>query len=741
MSNNQINSTTNVTSISYIARIRQQNHAEQPLIEHLNNTAQLAQKHAEPWGGEFVYLCGLTHDVGKFSDAFQERIRGKNHRVDHSTAGGQLLYEGNGKSKLALLAAYCVMGHHGGLPNGGSDVQDTEDDTTLYGRLKRRVKQYDAYKTELTLPPLGALGPLSKEWDGFDAAFFVRMAFSALVDADWLDTEQFCNFGNSPRGGFSAIPELCERLATHTERFLNPVGEISELNQKRNQLLKNCLAAANLPSGLFTLTAPTGSGKTIASLAFALNHAMRHGKRRVIYVVPYNTIIEQSAGEFEKWLGVENVLRHNSDVQYDDEDENEIFLNKRHSTENWDYPLIITSSVQFFESLFANKSSKCRKLHNIADCVLIFDEAQMIPVPYLIPCVRAIKTLVMQYGCSAVLTTATQSALDELFWEHPSKRPLQLTEIAENPEAMYNALRRATIRQLDEPLAEDVLIERLLVQEQVLCIVNTRRRAQTLFARLHKSASEGTFHLSTTMIPLHRKEVLDTIRERLSKGLSCRVVSTSLVEAGVDLDFDTVYRERAGLDSIVQAAGRCNREGKRELEASLVVIFTFADGKLAKMIQPNIDAYAQIARQYVDIASLDAIHAYFKQLIYNLGKEFLDVKKIIPMFNDGAKVVSFKFADAAEAFKLIDDSAQRTVYVLHGRTDLGKRVRSGERSRELFRELSMYAVSLFDQDIRALEELGATERLDEFVVLLVEGYYLADIGVTLSPEGGQAYIL
>jgi len=728
---------------SYIAHRREDDGREQPLIEHLNETAKRARKHAMPWGGDFAYMCGLMHDVGKYSDAFQARIRGHKQRVDHATAGGKLLYEVNKQATLGLLAAYCVMGHHGGLPNGGSDRQDTGDAATLYGRLRRRVEKYDAYKNELVLP---TLEPFSQKCaDGFDVAFFVRMVFSALVDADWLDTEQFFDSGNAPRGGFSSISALCERLSVHTMQFLNPVEAISELNQKRNQLLKNCLTAADLPSGLFTLTAPTGSGKTLASLAFALNHAMLHGKQRVIYVVPYNTIIEQNAGEFEKWLGVENVLSHNSDVQYDDENDDEIFINKRYSTENWDYPLIVTSNVQFFESLFSYKPSKCRKLHNIAESVLIFDEAQMIPVPYLLPCVRTIKTLVTQYGCSAVLATATQSALDKVFLKHPPKKPILITEIAEKPNVMYNALRRAKIQQLDEPLNEDELIERLGVQERVLCVVNTRLRAQTLFVALRKAAPEGTFHLSTTMIPLHRKKTLDGIRERLKNGLSCRVVSTSLVEAGVDLDFDTVYRERAGLDSIVQAAGRCNREGKRDPETSVVYVFTFADDKPPRMIKPNIDAYGQITRRFDDLAGLDAIHAYFTQLFYNLGDDHLDNKRIEQMFNDGARAsMSLPFVDAAEAFKLIDDSAQQTVYVLHEATDLEARLRAGERNRRLFRELGMYGVNLFEYDIQKLDELGAIERmnLDESVVLLLfERYYEEHFGVTLSPEGSQALIL
>ncbi len=725
-----------MTFNSYIAHTREEDGETQPLIDHLNETAERAREHAAPWGETFAYVCALAHDVGKYSDAFQERIRGKRHRVDHATAGGQLLYELQNKSILGLFAAYCVMGHHGGLPNGGSDTQDTADNATLYGRLKRNIERYGAYKTELTLPLLEPF-PLAKQWDndcGFDAAFFVRMAFSALVDADWLDTERFCNVGNAPRGGFSEIATLCGRLSTHTERFLNRAGELSVLNQKRNQLLKNCLDASTLPSGLFTLTAPTGSGKTIASLAFALNHAVENDKRRVIYVVPYNTIIEQNAAVFEYLLGAENVLRHNSDVQYEDEDG--VSLNKRHSTENWDYPLIVTSSVQFFESLFSNKPSKCRKLHNIADSVLIFDEAQMIPVPYLIPCVRAVKTLVAQYGCSAVLATATQSSLDKFF------EPLKPTEITQNPKDLYTFLRRVTIRQLEEPLTEEDLTEELLGQERILCIVNTRRRAQVLFSRLHKDVPDGTFHLSTTMIPTHRKRALEAIRERLKQGVPCRVVSTSLVEAGVDLDFDAVYRERAGLDSVIQAAGRCNREGKRAPELSIVTVFTFAEGKPPRMIQPNIDAYGQVARNHKDLADLDAIRAYFEQLFYNIGEEQLDSRKIVPMFDDGARAkMSFPFADVAEKFKLIDDAAQRTVYVLHEASTLEKRLRDHERSRELFRELGAYAVSLFEQDIRVLCEFGAIEQLDEFVWLLSGVYYNEQIGVTLSPEGGHAVLM
>ena len=723
----------------YIAHTREIDDEEQLLIDHLNNTAERASIHAASWGsGEFARLCGLVHDVGKYSKAFQTRIRGGKNFVDHATAGGQLLHNEYNQYKIGRLMAYCVMGHHGGLPDGGAQNQKIDSDSTLISRLNRHIPDYSAYKSEIALP---RLEKFAHKWaDGFDMAFFVRMIFSAIVDADWLDTEKFCLSSNAPRGGFSSILELKKRLEPKIDKYFNPEGEIKEIIQKRNQLLRDCISASSQPAGLFSLTAPTGSGKTFASLAFALNHAVEHGKRRVIYVVPYNTIIDQSATEFEKHLGVENVLRHVGDVEYDEEDG--ISINKRHSVENWDFPVIVTSSVQFFESLFANKPARCRKLHNIAESVLVFDEAQMIPIPYLLPCVRAIKTLVMQYNCTAVLATATQSALDKVFLDEPHGKPLHMTEISENPQDMYDALRRTRILIQEEPYDDTDLVSRLLENERVLCIVNTRHHAQSLFEQLHKVAPEGSFHLSTTMTSLHRKDTLKKIHELLEgeNKQVCRVISTSMVEAGVDFDFEKVFRERAGLDSIIQAAGRCNRKGERSIDDSIVEVFTSTEGKPSGILRSNIGAYEQIANRYDDVADLDAIRAYFEQLFYNLGeKEYLDSKKIMQMFIEGGKSVSFPFSDVAKKFKLIDDKSQKTVYVLDKAQDLEARLYAGERSKKLFRELGKYTVSLFDKDIMELEELGAIKPdiSDQNIKILFEKYYGEYIGVILSPKGGQ----
>ncbi|MDR2898944.1 MAG: CRISPR-associated helicase Cas3' [Clostridiales bacterium] len=719
----------------YIAHTRGNNNEEtQPLIDHLTGTAEIARKNAFGWGGDFAYCCGLAHDIGKYSNAFQRRIGGANIRVDHSTAGGkEICKTGSG---LELLAAYCITGHHGGLLNGGCEQQalaqslGDKSESTLMGRLKSSVEDYNSYKNELVLPSL-TLPDVSRKWrDGFDAAFFVRMIFSSLVDADRLDTEDFCNYGNEPRGGFSNVGELFKRLNVQLERFLNINESLSPVNQKRNELLKDCLSQAFKDSGLFKLTAPTGSGKTIASLAFALKHAVKNNLRRVIYIIPYNSIIDQNAAVFEQLLGRENVLRHNSDVIYDGDDEES--KAKRFSAENWDYPIIVTSSVQFFESLFSNNPSKCRKLHNISESVLIFDEAQMIPVPYLLPCVHAIETLVSQYNCSAVLATATQSAIDKYF------KQITPREISSDTDGMFNALKRAHIKSLDDDITDERLMELLLEADSVLCIVNTRLHAQSLFKRLKAVNPEGLFHLSTTMYPAHRKRILEEIRKRLSNNEPLRVISTSLVEAGVDLDFATVYREEAGLDSIVQAAGRCNREGTRNIDDSAVYVFSSAEQKPPRLILPNICAYRQIARKYSDLSGLDTIEAYFTQLFCNLGEEGLDIKRIIKAFNDGVKAMSFPFEDVAKAFKLIDDKLQMIVYYLNGQPELEKRLRNGERTRELFRNIGAYGINLYEYDVNKLRQAGAIEILDDNILILSDLYYEDDMGVTLTPVGGQA---
>lgn len=491
----------------WIAHKNEDGQREQSILEHLKGTANRAQEFANPFGcGEYGRCLGMLHDIGKYSEGFRERILNGGGKVDHSTAGAQLVWELS-NTLNARIASYCVAGHHTGLPDGGS-AADHEAESTLSARLQRPVEDYQAFRQEIdpsTLlptqePPLRLLGKA-----GFTISFFTRMLYSCLVDADFLDTERFMSNGSVARDPGEPLPILRGKLAQYLKKFDHPQND---LNRMRCNILNRCLQMAENGRGLFTLTVPTGGGKTLSSLAFALEHAKHNEQRRVIYVIPYTSIIEQTAEEFRTVLGDRNVLEHQHNFQYDYGDDR--IDPRRLAAENWDKPVIVTTNVQFFESLFANKSSRCRKLHNIAGSVIIFDEAQMLPREYLIPCVRAISELVQNYGCTAVLCTATQPALQKLF---PPE--IRATEIMEDVPALYSFFKRTELQPIG-PLSNEALIERLGELEQVLCIVNTKKHASDLYEALK---DENTFCLTTLMYPLHRTTALSDIKGRLKDGL------------------------------------------------------------------------------------------------------------------------------------------------------------------------------------------------------------------------------
>ena len=431
----------------FLAHISEDRERMQTVKEHLQGTAALAEAFARPFeGGEQAKLAGKLHDIGKYSREFQHRLEG-GPKVDHSTAGGKEAFQ-----LRQLEAAFAVMGHHGGLPDYGGK-NDTGDTSTLYGRQQKKVPDYSAWKQEIALSP--ARRPSHIPLDNLSEAFYIRMLYSCLLDADYLDTEAFMD-GALPRGGYEPIASLLDKLDQYIAPWWNPQNE---LNRKRCDILRSCLnAGENFPNGLYTLTVPTGGGKTVSSLAFALRHAATHGKKRVIYVIPYTSIIDQTAEVFENILEAENVLEHHSGVDYTmpEEEVDPALYRKALATENWDAPVIVTTAVQFFESLYSNLPSRCRKLHNIADSVIIFDEAQTLPVSYLYPCGSAIGQLVQYYGVTAVLCTATQPALQSLFAELAPG--LTMREICPDTDAMYQFFRRTTLRQAgaltEEELAE-----------------------------------------------------------------------------------------------------------------------------------------------------------------------------------------------------------------------------------------------------------------------------------------------
>lgn len=696
---------------------------EQTVLAHLTATAARARRFAQPFGGgEQAALAGLAHDIGKYSEAFQKRLRG-GPKVDHATAGAaECLKAGQ------VSAAFAVAGHHGGLPDGGART-DPPGSATFLGRINKaeqgKLECADAWRDEVSLP---APARLPCENDAAEAMFFIRMLYSCLVDADYLDTEAFMT-GEERAQGSATIAQLWDRLQAHIAKWSAPQRA---LDRQRNAILQQCIRQGEQRDrGLFTLTVPTGGGKTVSSLAFALAHARARGLRRIIYVIPYTSIIEQTAEVFRGILGEENVLEHHSNMLYDIQEEADPrTVRLSQATENWDMPIIVTTAVQFFESLYACRPSQCRKLHSIADSVVIFDEAQMLPLSYLRPCVFAICQLLKYYGVSAVLCTATQPALAPIFEDFlPGHTAVELC-----PPAVcdWELFRRTTIRHVGR-ISPEELAAQLNRQEQVLCIVNTRKSAQEVFARL---TGEGCFHLSTLMYPAHRRAQLEEVRRRLRAGLTCRVVATSLIEAGVDVDFPAVYREQAGLDSILQAAGRCNREGGASAEESIVTVFE-SETQVPPLFATAVGVGRQVMAKHSDVASREAIRDYFSQLLDLKGEQAQDVQHILHTMRDKSRLLPFR--TVAARVRLIDSPTQ-TVYVPLGEGEaLAARLRAGERSRSLFRRLGQYGVSVYAQHFAALERAGDLEVLEDgSAILLNTALYREQTGLPLEADNGKA---
>lgn len=703
----------------------------QPLQEHLRNVAELTEKFCSAFEipgtdvGKYAYETGLVHDIGKYSQSFQKKIRGNPEiHVDHSTAGAKEMQKRNMPS-----ASFAIAGHHGGIPNGSDHTG-----SSLLNRLRlRKLEPYDDYEREISLSSVDEPG-----LPAFDRVFFTRMLFSSLVDADFLDTEQAVRGGTVERGKYDSIEVLYERLmaSINMAGWRNVTEQTSKLDRIRTDILEQCIESGKEERGLYSLTVPTGGGKTVSSLAFALTHAKVNHMDRVIYVIPYTSIIEQTVDKFGEILGKENVLAHYSNSLLDQEEEDGDYYNKHKlSIENWDAPVIVTTSVQFFESLYANKVSKCRKLHNIANAVIVFDEVQMLPLGCIKPCVKAIQTLVDSYAVSAVFCTATQPVLDR--W----MRPLHAREICENYPEVFRELKRAQIKKLGK-VTENEIFQKIAKEKQVLVIVNTKKEAQNLYEMFE--SEEENFHLSTYMTPSDRKNTLKCIRERLDNKEVCRVISTSLVEAGVDLDFPTVYRELAGLDSIIQAAGRCNRNGGESLEKSIVWVFQL-EQRVPKMIEKNIGMTEETLLKYGEFDSLDAIHYYFTAL-QSLDEEALDQYRILERIEKDVENIMFPFKRVAEVFHMIDSDTKMLIIQSDEKAcqlvdELQRKIHNGDNFKSVMRKMGFYAINVYEHEYRRLiEDDSAYELIDGVGVLVNEKMYTENMGLRYEGSDGATLI-
>ena len=701
----------------------------QTLQSHLVNVGEIAVEFARVFGAqEIAYQTGQLHDLGKYSEAFNHRLHG-GPSVDHATAGAKIAVERWGNA-IGKLMAFCIAGHHAGLANGNGEGNSR---STLKQRL---ALQFGAdipaldnqWQQEIKLPQNLSAPPLKADAHHpfFSYAFFTRMLYSCLVDADYLDTEAFySNLENkaSERGGYPDLNTLQHNFNQFINDFRRRIAQAPEqteaekrnaaLNRLRSEILEHAVEQAAQPQGLFTLTVPTGGGKTFTSMAFALEHAKRHGMRRVIYVIPFTSIIEQNAAEFRKAfgeLGEQAVLEHHSTFD-DGKLQNEATKDKlRLASENWDAPIVVTTAVQFFESLFADRSSRCRKLHNIAGSIIILDEAQMLPLNLLLPIMQAIKELAQNYRCSIVMCTATQPAVQA---ENGFYRGFEnVREIAPKPTALFDKLRRTTVQHIGTQTDAD-LLAKFGEHPQMLVIVNNRRHARSLYDQAKHL--DGTFHLTTLMCAKHRSQKLDEIRDCLKKGEPCRVIATSLIEAGVDVDFPLVMRAEAGLDSIAQAAGRCNREGKRPSENSFVWIFAPEEQWKAP---PELAAQAAVMRLTADsfsddLLSTQAVAAYFAELYQLKGSE-LDNKKILKMHNDTGQSLDFPFQTIADKFRMIESHMQPLIIPFDVEAEsLISSLHHADYIGGLLRKLQPYTVQIPEKALAALYKTGRIEPINE----------------------------
>jgi len=692
--------------------------------EHQRRVSQLASRFAGEFGCDDIgRIMGLLHDKGKEQVEWQKYIQGVtgyNPRYANIKNGPNHAYIGAHiaqiqYSQLAPLIAQPIAGHHRGLYDYCEYIEETKKE------IPKEILIPESHPC--AMPKL--LNPKP-----YDYHHIVRMLFSCLVDADSLDTEEFMNPEQaSLRGVHTTMEELLSKLVEFLSH-LKEKSEDTEVNHIRNYVQEQCIKESQGKSGFYSLTVPTGGGKTLASVLWALNHAVKNHLHRVIIAIPYTSIIVQTSATLKDIFGDKNVLEHHSNVNLDDIKDREQQERMQLATENWDYPIIVTTNVQFFESLFSNKRSDCRKLHNIVKSVLILDEVQMLPINFYKPIVHTLDTLCRLLGTSVLFTTASQPVLaGRIEGTNPSVGFDALDSVHEIIPAevkLHDKLRRVELKIDDTPQSYDEIVAQLVNHQRVLCIVNTRKDAKALYERLPK---EGIcLHLSRMMCPAHVAATIQHIKSALKEENGCpvRVIATQLVEAGVDIDFPVVYRQEAGLDSILQAAGRCNREGKN----GICTTYVFSLGKEHSLptgfISQTNNARLNMVGQY-DWFAPETMTAYFKHLhcrIDNFDKQQMQELLYKP---------ACEFEEAANRFHLIDDQTIPVLINWRDSISLYQRLLSEGPTYQLMKQMAQYSVSIRKSDFDKLEKMGAIEEpFENIYVITNPAFYNDDIGLSIE---------
>lgn len=707
----------------------------QTVEEHCKNVAQLARDFSVEVMKDISYNTGLAHDVGKYSQSFQDRILKNKGKFEHSICGAievEKLIKTQQQKIIGMMMEYCIAGHHSGLPDYGSNADLTEE-PTLLGRLKREKYYKDdwdfrRYKDEILfeIPSsdefLKILGSNKDVIESFK--FWTRYLFSCLTDADFLDTESFCN------------PEIDRTMQRDFDKALEKVNSKlssfkceTELQKSRADLQKQAFENINQNADIHFLNMPTGSGKTLCALKLALEQ-VKKGKKRIIYVCPYTSIIEQTADTFENILNSDgktvDIVQHHSNFSYEPNGKLSAELNDsistlgkvKRATENWDYPIVVTTNVQFFESLYHYKSSKLRKLHNLADSVIIFDEIHLLPMEILKPCIKGIGHITTQLNSTAIFLSATMPDYDELFDKFiPNAKVNHL--IKNKEEFKHFEKCRYHLLSDGKEISCDSLLTKACEFNSTLIVVNKRKTASELYKSINFSDTKK-FHLSTNMTPAHRSKVVEKIRKCIENNEKIIVVSTSLIEAGVDLDFECVFRGITGLDSIIQAGGRCNREGKRGI--SDVFVFRLENDTIKNM-ELAVNITESLFREFDDVTDEQCILEYYKRLHKN-NKEIIDFQNSQEKFED----IKFR-----ERFEYIEDNNTISVVVLNCEKAKMLYDRLLKYDFSVKRELQRYSVSMKYYEFEQANKLGII-RDDESGVFVLsnESYYDKDIGLDLN---------